>query len=1289
MEPSDYFSKIFYHFYHKYYNLMLNSCKEAISKFPSNLEFKLYHSLSLILTSRLEEGVHDLEAISQENEVKLSATIALMYGHKFLGVAGREIYVKLDMQMKEYRKNAEARDFFNSAFVLITLNKVEKALDYAEKAVSMREDSDFITLKGWIFLILKSVKNNASSIKLIFSDSLRLNSKDLLANLGLIECDLHLGEALNSANQVVIKFPNTNLPLLQKIKVHFALQDWEQISDTISRVNRSEGEILYCVYYEILVNLCYERDHEIACQAIKRFSDLLEKFEVNNTEIRLEASRLFSRLCSKQESVLKETTSMLESVLQRNPDNAELIVELGNQAVLLGKIKDALRLFKSATKVDEGCFGAFLGLSFCEYLENGRSPQLQRQVQYLLELNSDGSSMHLHLLRAKASETSSEALKHLKLIYDLKTHLLKSHYYSGRYLFLLDPDFTLDVIKEYLQHFTTNKQVIDFALELSTLVAKACPASFWALYFQAKLYHLKGDNISALNILESMAHISDIDSSESSLLMAQIQMDGGQFERAAQSLEACTSSNFKIRENPLYHFITAVVEKHYNNHPGAIKALTTALTLMGDVSLIDKASIYIELIDSLNLVGQTEEALKVLEEATKDLQGTPEESRILILTAENLLVRKNVQGAIELLEKIGKDEGCYREARMKIAEVYLKFRRDKNAFLQVYQDFLIEQPSSESYILLGDAYMQILEPDFALENYEKALKENPSDLYLTTKMGKALVDTHYFSRAVEYYKKAIKETKDPQLKLQLAELYLNLKEYEKGEVLLLSEIEDESRKSGDLDDVDYRAKLYYLLAQIQEKSGNINEAIKSLKNAMDYQVRVNKRIAIAQNGTLSDVDNQLVTISIKLGELAISIKNKEQAVNYYKEGLAVSPNNTPILVALARLYMQMNNLDLCQQTCSSILRIDPNNESASVLMADIAFRKVDFDMALFHFTQLVSKQPTNWNALVRLIEVFMRLGNIQDCEQFIINAEEACTNPLKEPGFLYCKAYYQWHSGNLNAALKNFNQVRQDPDYGVKSLCNMIEICLNPDGEMLAEQLMGSDDIEYRDSRVLALKTAERLIKELKQRLEANGEDLLKCRLLTNFRLLATKEKPNIDQALEDFVAIASLNSTKDNLGAVLGMATAYTLSKQQQRAKNQLKRVARNSWNFEDAQYLERCWLLLADQYLQSNKLDSANELIAKVVQHNKACIKAYEYLGYIGEKEHRFREAAANYQQAWNVGLKSNANVGFKLAFCLMKCKKYPNAIDTANEVLKLNPDFHNVKKEILDKCISNLRI
>jgi tetratricopeptide repeat protein 21B len=50
-----------------------------------------------------------------------------------------------------------------------------------------------------------------------------------------------------------------------------------------------------------------------------------------------------------------------------------------------------------------------------------------------------------------------------------------------------------------------------------------------------------------------------------------------------------------------------------------------------------------------------------------------------------------------------------------------------------------------------------------------------------------------------------------------------------------------------------------------------------------------------------------------------------------------------------------------------------------------------------------------------------------------------------------------------------------DPEWGQQALYNMIEICLNPDDEMLGEQFVDSEDIEYRDSRSMALKTADRL----------------------------------------------------------------------------------------------------------------------------------------------------------------------------------------------------------------------
>ena len=101
------------------------------------------------------------------------------------------------------------------------------------------------------------------------------------------------------------------------------------------------------------------------------------------------------------------------------------------------------------------------------------------------------------------------------------------------------------------------------------------------------------------------------------------------------------------------------------------------------------------------------------------------------------------------------------------------------------------------------------------------------------------------------------------------------------------------------------------------------------------------------------------------------------------------------------------------------------------------------------------------------------------------------------------------------------------------------------------------------------------------------GQQMVSFALLQGMLLLATKNKANVEQALQDFMQIAASEAQgRENVGAIMGIATAYQLLKQTPRARNQLKRVAKHSWNFEDAEALERCWLLLADIYIQVGKL-------------------------------------------------------------------------------------------------------
>lgn len=74
-------------------------------------------------------------------------------------------------------------------------------------------------------------------------------------------------------------------------------------------------------------------------------------------------------------------------------------------------------------------------------------------------------------------------------------------------------------------------------------------------------------------------------------------------------------------------------------------------------------------------------------------------------------------------------------------------------------------------------------------------------------------------------------------------------------------------------------------------------------------------------------------------------------------------------------------------------------------------------------------------------------------------------------------------------------------------------------------------------------------------------------------------------------------------MGALLGVARAYLMLKQSAKAKQLLKRVAasRQQWTLHDADHLEQCWLLLADQYIAQAKHEQATELLNACLQHNQ----------------------------------------------------------------------------------------
>lgn len=123
---------------------------------------------------------------------------------------------------------------------------------------------------------------------------------------------------------------------------------------------------------------------------------------------------------------------------------------------------------------------------------------------------------------------------------------------------------------------------------------------------------------------------------------------------------------------------------------------------------------------------------------------------------------------------------------------------------------------------------------------------------LASKLGRAYVKTHQYTKAISYYKDATLTDENSALKLDLAELYLKLKQFSNAEQTLVNEIDATKCNDEDLTMLQTRTKQLLLLARIREKSSYLNSSLSTLKEARDNQYRLQKRISLEQTGGMQE-----------------------------------------------------------------------------------------------------------------------------------------------------------------------------------------------------------------------------------------------------------------------------------------------------------------------------------------------------------------------------------------------------------------------------------------------------
>ncbi|NP_001085105.1 tetratricopeptide repeat protein 21B [Xenopus laevis] len=1300
---------IIYYCQEKYHQHVQNLAREGLKKYSNDPVLQFFKIYGMLMEDRVQDAIRRLEPIKDDPTVVLCSTMALIYAHKRSERVDREAVADLENKLKETRKSAGPKALYYAGMFLWLMGRTDKAREYIDRMLKISNRSrEGLVLRGWLDLSSEKESTVNKSIR-YFEEGIQDN-KDIFALIGKAQYFMahqNYSGALDVINQIIVNYPPFLPALTLKMRLFLAQQDWDQTLETAQRILLKDGANIDAFQILTIHSVTREGSTEKALNYLRELINALDAAEPRNPMLHLHKILPISSLCGRNQPILKQVSVVIGRIFQTAP-HAEVATALANNFILQGNVTEAAGWYATAMKLDGNHLEGLTGVIQCQILQ-GQLEEAEQQLDFLHEIQeSIGGTKELCYIQALLASRQG---KEEQIITELLKKAVELHYAAVRglplgveYFEKLNPTFLINIVQEYLVLCPKQPKapgeplspLLKQALSILTPVVSVAPALTEPLYYTAQIKYLAGNLEGAQGSLQRCIEV-DTACADFHLLMAQIHYAQGKFAECSVSLETGVSHNFKVRERPLYHLIRARVLRKTGELQEAIKTLKMTMSLQemkrgalkkstwGSLNSSDKVSIYLELAELLRLNGEQHEATKIIQDAINEFGGTPEEIRIVVANADMAVAKGDVEMALNVLRDIAPNQPYYTEVKQKMAQIYLNNRKDKKLYIGCYRELCEQQPGPHTSVLLGDALMNIQEPEKALEVYNEALHKNPQDASLANRIGQALIKTHQYKKAVNYYEAAQKISGQDFLCCDLAELLIKLKQYSKAEAVLKQALAHEP--VSDLTSMVTDAKCLGLLGTTYQNYKK-EESADILNKALELQQRILKRVPMEQPEMAPAQKQATSEICVQLAEHYVDQRNYEQAANYYKEAMVYS-QDSKVKLQLSRLYLMMGDLDSCENHCSALLENHSFKEEAAMMMADVMFRKQDYTKSIELFDQILEENPDNFAVLSKLIDLLRRSGNLSKAPMFFEKALANSSRTTLEPGYNYCKGLYCWYLGQPNDGLKYFNKARKDSEWGQNAISNMVQICLNPDNEIVGGEVFEAPDEadgllgEKRESEMLGVRTAEKLLKEFHPR-TLNGRNQLA--LLQNHCLMATKDKANVETALSAFTEMAT--SEKDNVCAILAVAQAYMILRQTPRARNQLKRLSKVPWSLADAEDLEKSWLLLADVYIKLGKYDIATELLKRCLLYNKSCYKAYEYLGFIMENEQSYKDAAANYRLAWDYSNQSNPAVGFRLAFNYLKDKKYVDAIDICHKVLKAHPTYPKIEREILAKAQTSLK-
>ncbi|OQR92577.1 hypothetical protein ACHHYP_03510 [Achlya hypogyna] len=1293
-----------------WYDHVQRLCESILDKKGSDPVIMFWRAFAIAMEGSHSSAIRELESLKKRKEVELPCVHALLYTHGRCKHVDHDEIAQLELQVVIAEENAgESAQLLCANFFWHTKEptKARKLLDALlggrfapETPVQIRA----AILRGWVDLTaeIKSKRDAELRDKSLayFEEPMVKAANDPEQLLGVAryhDLKKNHAKALESYDEAIVKYTWFKHSLSEKALVLLNMGEWDQCVESAERALSESSDDIEALRLLVFYQLTREGKPKEAAGRIRELVQALKSTESSNPALYYDISRCIARIADSNHEVLSCNLVLIETAIKLAPENGVYHAERGYQRALTGDFAEAVDSYKDALKLDESNEAALHGLIYCQ-IKMGQIDDAAQQMEFLSVIQeSIGASADFAMLQAllgwHKDKDRAKQVKFLQLAVQLHMDKLKTSLQSGDLstydaMATFNPHFLTEIALAFtkLDGADDGKAMAARGVALLEKIVAQSPGFLEIQFVLATAKFAANEFDDAFRIASFLLKMAPAHAG-AHLLEARVSLEREHFKAASSSLDIALSHDFSVRQTPSFSIIKAKLLENEGNLKEALAVLQAAIkgappAARGkakptpvEMSVFDKASIYIQLAAVHAQLNNISEATRLVKEALDAFKsGTTQEVRVLVASSELAIKRGDFDNAIFMLNGVPQESPAYIKAQMIKADIYLQHRKEKRLYAQCYEELVKLNPTVESYTRMAEAYLRIQQLDDAIKSYRAALVLVPTDAALESRIGHILVKKHDYQAAIGHYQSALKSAPEQTpLRTDLANLHTRLHQYDQA--LQLIQSAPSRGTHGDAKEMLEMIELQLILPRIYNGLGNTPAEIDSLLLVSTLQKNVLDKLREMQPDELPRHTRALATTNYKLAVVYNEMKDWDNVLKYCSMALRADETHEESILCLARIYNQMQNTEQCQAKCTTLLRLNPSHEEAAMMLADIMLQRDDNESAIYHFQNLLEAKPDNFAVLSRFITMLRHAGKLDRVPRYLKLAERAGPRVAHSAGLHYCKGLYNRFQNNIHDAIAELNLARKDAEWGGQALINMIEIYLNPDNENLWDNPDDSSKEQTENIRI-----ANALLDELPQ------ERSFKLRVLEAYAVLATKTKPAIEKAIAVFLEILELD--RDNVAALLGLATGYMLAKQQPKARNQLKRIAKMNYDPTLADEFERSYILLADIYVSRSKYDLAQELCKKALLHNKSSGKAWELLGLIMEKEQSYQDAADCYNEAWKCGGEASAPIGFKLAFNYLKAKRYVEAIDVSQKVLDKFPDYPKIRKEIREKAQAGLR-